>query len=51
MYEVQFLNLCKITAKGQLAGPELWLYNEFPGRCTIMSKASESCIISEAEGF
>ena len=30
--------------------PELWMYNEFPARCTVMSKASESCIISEAEG-
>ena len=50
MYEVSFDTLqdyCKMS----IGWPELWLYNEFPGRCTVMSKASESCIISEAEGF
>ena len=50
MYEVSFDTL-QDYCKRSIGWPELWLYNEFPGRCTVMSKASESCIISEAEGF
>ena len=50
MYEVSF-DTIQDYCKRSIGWPELWLYNEFPGRCIVMSKASESCIISEAEGF
>ena len=36
--------------KKPVGWPELGRYNEYPARCTVMWKASESCIISEAEG-
>ena len=50
MYEVSF-DTIQDYCKRFIGWPELWLYNEFPRRCIVMSKASESCIISEAEGF
>ena len=50
MYEVSF-DTIQDYCKRSIGWPELWLYNEFPHRCIVMSKASESCIISEAEGF
>ena len=49
MYEVSF-DTQQDYCKRSIGWPELWLYNEFPGRSTVMPKASESCIISEAEG-
>ena len=46
------LTLYKITAKGPISWPELWLYNEFPGRCNCNVKGFQSHVLfSEAEGF
>ena len=50
MYEVCFDTL-QDYCKRSIGWPELWLHNEFPTRYTVMSKALESCIMSETEGF